>query len=247
MNLRGNRLLLALAPLTLIAAWIMLPVNADSYLTYIYNDPQGAEQNLDAFRSDARAAYTSGLGWAALLALACGVYLGRGARAGEVVRRALGGAVLGLVFAGVTLLVALPFAGPALSDHWAFARQVQDGAPPPTTGPMWPTVLGAVACVVLAGAIGAAFGAGSRRGWLVGVFVGLLFVGSLCVTGMHASVVMAAGAAILGFVPIVVVYLWLDGHAPAAAAALLVTAALALALARQTVAYRERRAASAGA
>src|SRR4051812_13030649 len=64
-----------LPPLAGVLGWAMLPVNANAYLTYVYDDPQGPDEVLDGYRFDVSAVYTSGLGWVQLLVLLAGAWL----------------------------------------------------------------------------------------------------------------------------------------------------------------------------
>jgi hypothetical protein len=59
-----------LPPLVALAGLAILPSNAEAYMTYVYFDPQGPEQQLEAYHFDVKAVYTSGLGWAQLAAAA---------------------------------------------------------------------------------------------------------------------------------------------------------------------------------
>jgi hypothetical protein len=236
--------LLGFLPLAAVVAGQMLHRNADVYLDLINYDPQGAEQDLDGYRTDARSVYTSGLGWACLMALAAGSSLGRGATIRSLLPRALGAAVFGLALAGAALLVALPNAAAQLADHWAIDMLVQDHGPAATTGSLGPTVLGAVACVALAGVIGAGLGALGLRGWVGWILAALWTVGVLGVAsgpGWLESRVLILVLLVLVSVPIITVYLWLEGFAPVAVVVLLVFAVLTLGGATASIALRKPR------
>lgn len=64
-----------LPPLVALAGLTILPSNAEAYMTYVYFDPQGPEQQLEAYHFDVKAVYTSGLGWAQLAAAAVGAFM----------------------------------------------------------------------------------------------------------------------------------------------------------------------------
>jgi hypothetical protein len=236
--------LLGFLPLAAVVAGLMLHRNADVYLDLINYDPQGAEQDLDGYRTDARSVYTSGLGWACLMALAAGSSLGRGATIRSLLPRALGAAVFGLTLAGAALMVVLPNAAGQLADHWAIDMLVQDHGPAATTGPLGPTMLGAVACVALAGVIGAGLGGLGLRGWVGWIVAALSAVGVLG---------LASGPALLGhrvlffvlvplaLVPLLTMELWVSGFAPAAAVVLLVFAGVTLGGAAVSIAVRKPR------
>jgi hypothetical protein len=121
---------------------------------------------------------------------------------------------------------------------------VEEHGPAATTGPLGPTVLGAVACVALAGAIGTGLGATGRRGWTAWILAALSAAAILVVTSEPewlSNRVVIIAVLLPAFAPIVVMYLWISGFAPAAAVVLLVVAALTLGSAAARIASRAKR------
>jgi hypothetical protein len=181
----------ALPPLAGALGWAMLPVNANAYLTYVYDDPQGPDQVLDAYQFDVSAVYTSGLGWVQLLALLAGATLvlrdprltGRRAAAHPppdpgplLVAKAAVAALLAAALAVVDLLVVVPQAGARLADHWAVAPLAQEGVSAPPASlldrPVWTAVLCAVANAPLFALFGVGLGARAGRWWLPAAAIG---------------------------------------------------------------------------
>lgn len=191
-----RKALWALPPLAALIGWLMLPVNADAYITYVYDDPQGMAQLVQAHHTDVFAVHTSGLGWAQLIALVAGalLVLRNGPPAGSdrgapprgparawiarTLAQAAAAALLGVLLALADLAVVLPSAAGHLVGDRPLVLARQDGTDVPAMtgadGRVWLVVGCAVVTVGLCGVVGAGLAAWRGRWWPPVLAVGLL-------------------------------------------------------------------------
>ncbi|MEO3742452.1 hypothetical protein [Plantactinospora sp. B5E13] len=173
-----------LPPLVAVVGLAMLPVNADAYMSYIYQDPQGPGQQLAAYEADVRAVCTSGLGWAQLVALTVGGFLLVGEprlRTRSTARRSMPpatppalpddpgplmvakaavAALFGLILAVVDLAVVLPYARPYVANHWVPDNLRRSGVEVRELTLTSPSVIATVLCAAAGVALFAVIGLG---------------------------------------------------------------------------------------
>jgi hypothetical protein len=202
-----------LAAAVVAAGVTLLPLNADVYLAYIYNDPQGAEQELEAYRADLAAAATSGLGWAQLATFVFGAasVLLEGPRTpphpSRIVAKAAAAGVAGLLLAAVDVAVVLPQVPAALAGTIG-APDVDLAA-----GPVWTVVTCGALQVALFGVLGVGLAATAGRWWP------LLIVAGVVAGGAAAFLAKDSLYALAGLVSLPMLLLWylmVTGAAPVA-------------------------------
>jgi hypothetical protein len=254
-----------LLPAAAIAGWGTLPANADLYRTHLNVDPQGAEQFLDNYRFDAFAVYTSGLGWAQLLAMFAGAYLvltdprlhaaqtsehgGSGSVFGA---KAAAAALYGLLLAVIALATAWPTAHSHLADHNALALLRQDGGTVDELSLADPSVWLVVACAVvtvaLAGVLGVGLAGIFGRWPLIWVILGVLVFNGLLFMldseGVEGFAVLSYVFAVPALPWVLLWYAMLDGWAPGVVVVCMVLSAgaalLGLLATRRRLAKRAR-------
>jgi hypothetical protein len=249
-RLAGHWSLWTILAATPVAGVLMLPINADLYLKYIYDDPQGLDQDLDAYRNDVLATYTSGLGWAQLGALLVGAVLvlrdrrlvGReplehpAAVVPLLAAKAVAAALAGLLVAAADLVAVLPKAHAHLAQHWAVPELTAAGRHELTLAdrPVWTAVACAAVIVSTSAVLGVGLAAAAGR-WRLPAGVVIVYTmaawlylvtrpGTDLISGVTEEIVGLLVLA-LGFLALpwmIVCYLLLTGHGPAAVTVMLV-------------------------